>query len=639
MNPFLMRALLLVCAVLVATSGIALAQWSPDPSANLAIADRSGEQVQPKIRATSDGGCYVSWFDNATGGYDVYLQRLDPQGNEIWPHNGILIADRSLSWTTDYDLVVDAGDNAILTYRDDRPGTEQIGANKITPDGTLAWGTNGVLLTNTTAFVATPSVTVTSDGYYVIGWTQDTAAVMQKLDTNGVAQWGTPVALAPVVGYYFLSDLQQADSGAFIALWVYQTGTIPSANKHLYTQKFDGSGNPLWGSSPKIVYDGGSVQIGYFPHFLADGSGGGVYGWYEVSGSRHAYVQRIDSAGTELFPHNGVAVSTTAGRIQLDPDLAFDPSTGESFLFWTESDSVQSQWGVYGQKISAAGARQWTDGGKLLIPLSAQQTSFVRTVAMGGGAIVACFDTSGPKKVLAMHVDTDGNFTWPGSIIEACSVVSDKGRLGIDRTASGMALLAWSDARNDVNDIYAQNVNTDGTLGPATAILDCGVGAVNAGCGAIEDILFANGDSGGMDRTVSLLATDPLTLSIFEPSGQQGDAQPSAACVYAWLGQPSASDVVLLPKSLGTMCYGPWKTATKPPKKIWNAIGAPAKLGTDNAPGPVPSIPDSGSFVLLSRPSGLGLVVTATFQGFVEDACSQGTVPYSVTNGLVLKVQ
>jgi hypothetical protein len=86
-------------AVLTALAAPAFAQWSSDPAANLVLADRSNEQVQPKLVATADGGFYVSWFDNADGGYDVRLQRLDANGVEQWPHNGVLVADRSFSST------------------------------------------------------------------------------------------------------------------------------------------------------------------------------------------------------------------------------------------------------------------------------------------------------------------------------------------------------------------------------------------------------------------------------------------------------------------------------------------------------------------------------------------------------------
>src|SRR5215210_4544491 len=92
----------------IATSAAATTQWSSDPFNNLTIADRTSEQVQSKVRPTPDGGAYISWFDNAAGGYDVYLQRVTATGDEVWAHNGVLIADRSVSSTVDYDLTVDS---------------------------------------------------------------------------------------------------------------------------------------------------------------------------------------------------------------------------------------------------------------------------------------------------------------------------------------------------------------------------------------------------------------------------------------------------------------------------------------------------------------------------------------------------
>jgi len=50
-------------------------------------------------------------------------------------------------------------------------------------------------------------------------------------------------------------------------------------------------------------------------------------------------------------------------------------------------------------------------------------------------------------------------------------------------------------------------------------------------------------------------------------------------------------------------------------------------------------IPDSGRFELFSLPGGAGRRVDVTLQGVVEDACSQGTVPYSVTNGILLRIE
>ena len=53
--------------------GVVAAQWPSDPS-NLAICSASGEQAITKMVDLDDGGCYISWFDNRSGGYDVYMQ-------------------------------------------------------------------------------------------------------------------------------------------------------------------------------------------------------------------------------------------------------------------------------------------------------------------------------------------------------------------------------------------------------------------------------------------------------------------------------------------------------------------------------------------------------------------------------------
>lgn len=457
------RVLIAVCTLILLTAG-ANGQWSSDPAQNLAIADRTADQVQPKVRGTSDGGCYISWFDNATGGYDVYLQRLDPQGYEQWAHNGLLIANRSYSSTTDYDLAVDVDDNAILTYNDDRSGSDQIGCNKISPSGTLLWGPSGVLLTNTIEFVASPKVTVSSTGDYFVGWSQGDAFWLQRLNASGVPQWSPAKRVGPTSGSYLLSDLEEGGGGTAIALWVYYTGGY-TGPKYLYSQKYTPTGAPVWGLAPVIVFNGGSVQMGYFPSFVPDGSGGAVYGWYDVAGTRNCYVQHVSTTGSELFLHNGVAASTLANRIRLSPSVAYNAASGEIFLFWTEADMNQTQWGLYGQRFSPTGSRLWTNSGLQLLPLSGLQNAFVETVIAGSGATVFYVDDDGPAHLMGTRVDGVGNLVWPGSPRMVCSVPSGKWGLDVVRTPSGMLLLAWADQRVDGGNIYAQNVNPDGSLG------------------------------------------------------------------------------------------------------------------------------------------------------------------------------
>lgn len=177
------------------------------------------------------------------------------------------------------------------------------------------------------------------------------------------------------------------------------------------------------------------------------------------------------------------------------------------------------------------------------------------------------------------------------------------------------------------------------TIDTVGAIGTCGPGAVNVGCGPRADVLRLNGSTGGTERIVTVSTSGAISATISEPPMLVGDGRDVRCVVYAWGGEPALSDVVMVPQGLGTMCYGPFITATKSPAKIWNSIGITAKLGIDNGPGAEPLISDGTAFEFLSLPNGLGNPVTATLQGIIDDPCTQGNLPYSVTNGLTLRVE
>ncbi|MHC4947101.1 MAG: hypothetical protein ACYTG1_02410 [Planctomycetota bacterium] len=454
---------LIIGAIALAIAAPAPGQWTDQ---NLPIADGAGEQVQPKIVPTADGGAYVSWFDNGTGGYDVYLQRLDADGNEQWAHNGVLVADRGFSSTQDYGLSVDAAGHALLAFRDDRFAGEQITAARVTPAGTLAWGVNGVQLTSDSAFHAAPGIAGTTDGGIIVAWTNDADVKVQKLDATGTPQWGAGLTLSDGAGgEYLFSDIHAADAGTVIVSWNRQQSF--SGAKHIYAQKFDTAGTALWNAgAPLVVFDGGSLQFGNFPEFSHDGAGGAVFGWYSSSPSLQCYAQHVLADGTEAFGHNGAVGSTNASQLRVSPAAAYDPMSGDLYLFWTETNGLQSMFGVYGQRFDAAGNRQWTDNGLVVRPLSATTRNWVNTIALGGGAIVSFIEGGGSETIAAAHVDSAGSFTWSPSFTTVSTVAGDKTRLRMVQE-DDRALLVWQEGAAAA-DVYGQNLNADGSLGAAS---------------------------------------------------------------------------------------------------------------------------------------------------------------------------
>ncbi|MCH9648953.1 MAG: hypothetical protein K0U98_11995 [Deltaproteobacteria bacterium] len=460
----------------VAVASGAAAQWSESPAANLALADRSGDQVQTKLVATQDGGFFASWFDNSTGGYDVTLQRLDAAGNEQWAHDGVLVLNRGFSSTQDYGLGIDAAGNALLAFRDDSGPATEITAARVGPDGTLLWGAAGIQVSSAGGFVAAPKIVGTTDGNIVVAWTHDAEIVLQKLDPSGTPLWGSGVSFSPAAGSYSVSDLHASDSGTAIVSFTHLTGSFPSPI-HLLAQKVDAAtGAVLWGSSPVAIYDvsGGSLQIGNFPPFVTDGAGGAIFAWYTSSPSLQCRVQRVLANGTEAFPHQGVEVSTQGTRLRVSPSAAWDPAGQEIYTFWTEENTSQSQFGLYGQKIDSSGVRQWTDEGKQLVALSSEQITNVRAFLFGTDPAVAWARTVafGNQPIHAARLDGAGDFVWTPSIVDLATSSTATSRISAAASSLGFAAFGWQDGDSGTADILAQNVNADGSLGFAGIFAD-----------------------------------------------------------------------------------------------------------------------------------------------------------------------
>ena len=468
------------CCILLVTLTLAMgawAQWSSDPSQNLALSNISGaDQVQPKVLPLPNDDWYVSWFNNnpndpPPNGYDVYYQLLSANGVEQFQHDGIQVAKLTLSSTEDYGLAIDGSGNALLAFLDDRkdPDNPQVTAAKMSPTGQALWGPNGVALTFDPGSHAVPKVAVTSDGFIVVGWTTNSAVILQKLTPSGVPVWigATAFDLGITLqesGFdYTLSDLHAADNGSVIMSFVRNHGF--GSNNYLYANKLSSTGQLMWGSNHVHVYDGGSLQFGEFPYFTYDGNGGAVFSWYTNSPALQVYAQHILTDGTEAFGHNGSLGSTNSNDIQVEPSSSYNPSTQETFLFWTESDQLQDQSGVSGQKFNAAGARQWSDSGVTIVPLSTNTRDFVENVQIGTGALVFWNDSPGFGSGTIQAIKLDGTSATVCPQFAVSSASADKSRLFAGLASSGLAALAWEDDRNGENDIYIQNVNADCTLG------------------------------------------------------------------------------------------------------------------------------------------------------------------------------
>ncbi|MEZ4655785.1 MAG: hypothetical protein R3E12_19910 [Candidatus Eisenbacteria bacterium] len=455
----------------------AQAVWSTDPDQNNAIADRASEQVVPKIAVTPSGDTYVAWFDLAAGSYDVYLQRLDPQGNEMFPHNGILVSDHSQSTSlVGWDMIADSEGNAVLTFTDTRDGGDlDAFAYRIQSDGTFLWGPDGIQLSIEPDYTPNPVVTEASDGDFVFVWAHypdsgDGSMRMQRIAPDGTVRFaagGIDIVTAAGESPGFPLVVPSND-GSVIVGYVRDIDTF-LAPRHLRAIRIAADGSTVWG--PVVVYDTVSLPIAYQPLGKPDGVGGAVFCWHRsASNLYNSLVQHLRADGTEVWSHQGIEVTAQLANYHLNPSFSYDPIADETIVFWNEEPTTQNQFGIKGQKIESDGTLAWGPNGIIYVPMSPTLRYSPHVVGWAGGAMVFFADEPTGQfdmdRVLGYRVDGAGAVLW--GPVEVSSHLSSKSRLPATIDAQGVARMIWEDNRSGNPDVYGQAIRPDGTLGAGT---------------------------------------------------------------------------------------------------------------------------------------------------------------------------
>jgi len=516
----------------------AQAQWSADAANNLIVADNAGGTTQPKIVAAPDGGFYVSWFGN-TGGFDIYLQRLDAGGHELWAHNGVLVADRDYSFTYDYGLAVDAAGNAYVSYNccENNSTAEHIVVSKVLADGSLAWGANGITVSApaSTEAVYNAYVTATSDSNLVVAWSADGGVRAQKLDPAGNALWiANGVLLNQPSGFKLLGGVQPGLNGDAIASWSNQSGST----RILRAQKLaSADGAAQWGGGSAVrVFGVGNLQAGYYPPFLADGAGGGVFWDYDAVGvAWNARVQHLDANGNLLLGTNGALATTDTTNSHFGTVASWDAASSSIYVVWNDYlNSAGSDYdGVSAQRIDSSGARMWGDTGKVLVPLTdatdgthsiSQLTALPTPDGVLAGWVTGSIPAANQPLTVA-RLDAAGDYVWAA---QTTAVKTDRytGRVVGTVGSDGFAAYAWQDGGNgDDTTIRAQNLNLDGTLGSPVSTYSIG-GSVSGlvGSGLVLQLNAANdlaiAADGSFTFTAPLADGSVYTVSVLtQPTG------------------------------------------------------------------------------------------------------------------------
>lgn len=474
-----MKTLLVAIALSALAMGL-FGQWSQDPASPTPIAMFNAEQVIPKVAITSDGKTYICRFDNSGGGYQVYLQGFTPSGIPLWDQPaGILVsANPSMSWLTDYDMDTDQNGNAVIVWQDIRnAGVNNVYIYKVDPQGQLLWFPDGIALsydTNTEISNMSPRVFNATDNSAYVTWQrmQSTTAIkLHRISAVGQKLWGEEgLTFGPASGSYTWPQIIQADGDNILLKYYYDSGPFWAPTRHLYVAKFNPDGQLQWNTALSTA--GGISAWQQILSFESDGQGGGIIAWYDDRDSNNIndiYIQRVDAAGNVTMGQNGTLISLSGSTNQFYPKLSVDPLSQRIFAFWKETDAGQNSYGVYRQLLDYSGNRLWSDNGEVIQAISSYPASPVAAYQTAWGAV--CVYELSTQASSDMHLTlkavclrANGISVWDPQIVDLASNPNSKFHYDFGKNRDDWSVIAWEQGSSNM-DICAMRLNRDGSLG------------------------------------------------------------------------------------------------------------------------------------------------------------------------------
>jgi hypothetical protein len=264
-------------------------QWTDNGTV---ICTEIDKQIWPRICSDGAGGAIITWNDNRSANFDIYVQRIDLTGNTKWTDHGIAICTESHGQY--YPRICsDGAGGAIITWEDRRSG-KQIYAQRIDSNGNTMWTDHGIRICPTIDTQSSAEICSDGAGGAIITW-EDTRITnpglyAQRINSTGNIQWDDGIVICSTGGNRPL--ICSDGAGGAIITW---TKLIEKGEADIYAQKVDFSGNVQWKINGVAICTEKNYQ-GY-PNICGDGAGGGIFTWSDcrLGGThiRDIYAQRI----------------------------------------------------------------------------------------------------------------------------------------------------------------------------------------------------------------------------------------------------------------------------------------------------------------------------------------------------------
>jgi hypothetical protein len=386
-----------------------------------------------------------------------------------------LIGGKAVSTATNnqsFPAITDDGSGGVvIVWEDTRSGTPDIYAQRLDAFGQTLWTANGVAMCTAAFNQQRPTIVADGTGGFIVAWGDDRAAAnnfdvyAQRLNASGVVQWAANgVALCTAANNQQYPSVISDGAGGAIVAWPDERTAI--STYHVYAQRVNNSGTPLWTANGAAIYTASSTGGSYA--MARDGAGGAIFAYPISIGD--IYAQRISAAGAPQWAVNGAAVCTAA-NVQGMPSIVSDDANG-AIVAWQDFRNGADN-NLFAQRINGSGVAQWAANGVALCSAANTQANTTMVTDGSSGAIVAWEDLrSGTRNdIYAQKVSSAGVVQWTANGVALCAAIREQQQIKLVSDNAGGALAAWADFRNAINwpfpetgDCFVQHVSATGAL-------------------------------------------------------------------------------------------------------------------------------------------------------------------------------
>lgn len=301
----------------------------------------------PRLVSDGYGGVIVTWRDGRTIDYNIYAQRLDLGGNILWGSSSVVVCGAT-GHQYYPEIVSDGLHGAIITWQDNRVTDNDIYVQKLDPNGNSLWGSNGTGISTIPGYQFQPQITTDGAGGAIIVWRDerfgDEDLFIQHIDTDGLTTWasdGTSLCTDSPEQQTRPTIVSDGDGGAIVAWDDFRGGTYSD----VYAQRLERNG--LWGYPVARVTDIQDIS--------ADQGGHVVIVWQasrlDTGGPKDVDRYTIWRG----LPPAMVAQLVSGSKIDLDRPQTVPGSDGKRYYF-TEVAGTTYGWEYMGEEPSDGGA-------------------------------------------------------------------------------------------------------------------------------------------------------------------------------------------------------------------------------------------------------------------------------------------